>query len=226
VPGEIGYHYGPKPNKEIADLIRGDNLFLRMTRERKIATFLNAYPPAYFGSIKSRRRLYSAIPLAVTAAGISLMNESDLRSGRALSADFTAQGWRDRLGIPDIPIIAPHQAGVRMVELCFESDLAFFEYWPSDYPGHQQDMKGACEMLATLDAVLGGIMDAWDDRKGLVLLTSDHGNLEDLSTRRHTRNPVPCILLGAPEFRELFSSSLIDLTGVMLAIIRCIEVGI
>ncbi|MDO9170716.1 MAG: hypothetical protein Q7W29_02680, partial [bacterium] len=30
----------------------------------------------------------------------------------------------------------------------------------------------------------------------LVLLTSDHGNLEDLSTRSHTRNPVPLLAWG------------------------------
>jgi 2,3-bisphosphoglycerate-independent phosphoglycerate mutase len=226
VPAELGYHYGPKPNKEIADLIRDENLFSRMISAGKTSTFLNAYPPTYFGSIKSRRRLYSAIPLAVTSAGIRLLDESDLRNGKALSADFTAQGWRDRLGIQDIPVISAYQAGVRMVELCRETDLAFFEYWPSDYPGHQQDMEGACEMLATLDQALGGIIDAWDDREGLVLITSDHGNLEDLSTRRHTRNPVPCLVLGTAEFRELFLNSVKDLTGVMPAILRCIEVGI
>jgi len=29
-----------------------------------------------------------------------------------------------------------------------------------------------------------------------VLLTSDHGNLEDATTRRHTTNPVPLIVWG------------------------------
>jgi 2,3-bisphosphoglycerate-independent phosphoglycerate mutase len=29
-----------------------------------------------------------------------------------------------------------------------------------------------------------------------VLLTSDHGNLEDATTRRHTTNPVPLLVWG------------------------------
>ena len=29
-----------------------------------------------------------------------------------------------------------------------------------------------------------------------MLLTSDHGNIEDLSTRSHTRNPVPLMAWG------------------------------
>jgi len=41
-----------------------------------------------------------------------------------------------------------------------------------------------------------------DDPQYLVLLTSDHGNLEDVSTKRHTRNPVPLFAWGdgAQEF--------------------------
>ena len=29
-----------------------------------------------------------------------------------------------------------------------------------------------------------------------ILISSDHGNLEDLSTGGHTRNPVPLIVIG------------------------------
>jgi len=35
-----------------------------------------------------------------------------------------------------------------------------------------------------------------DLSKNLVILTSDHGNLEDLSVKTHTRNPVPTLLWG------------------------------
>ncbi|HWU38007.1 MAG TPA: hypothetical protein VN203_10210, partial [Candidatus Acidoferrum sp.] len=44
-----------------------------------------------------------------------------------------------------------------------------------------------------LEAVLSSI----DLSTHLVVLTSDHGNLEDLSTRRHTQNPVPALFWGA-----------------------------
>jgi bisphosphoglycerate-independent phosphoglycerate mutase (AlkP superfamily) len=54
----------------------------------------------------------------------------------------------------------------------------------------------------------------------LVLLTSDHGNLEDLSTRRHTNNPVPALLVGAQALRDSFAASLKDLADVTPAIIQ------
>ncbi|HEX6384619.1 MAG TPA: metalloenzyme, partial [Anaerolineae bacterium] len=47
-----------------------------------------------------------------------------------------------------------------------------------------------------LDAVIGGLLDAWNDEAGLLVITSDHGNIEEKIHRQHTRNPVPTILAG------------------------------
>jgi len=54
----------------------------------------------------------------------------------------------------------------------------------------------------------------------LLLITSDHGNLEDLSTHHHTLNPAPALLVGAPEMRRSFTQGLKDLTDVAPAILR------
>ncbi|MGD9094165.1 MAG: hypothetical protein PVF74_15055, partial [Anaerolineales bacterium] len=174
VPARLGYHYGPKPNEPVADILREGNVFCSLKSAGKSAALLNAYPPGYFEAINSGRRLYSAIPLAVTGAGIDLMTEIDLRGGRALSADFTAQGWRQHLGIEDVPILSAYQAGEKLANLCRDYDFAFFEYWISDYAGHRQDMETACNVLDTFDQVLGGLLASWDDDRGLILITSDH----------------------------------------------------
>ena len=54
----------------------------------------------------------------------------------------------------------------------------------------------AATHLEMIDAVLGGLLDTWDDQNGLFILTSDHGNIEDLGTRGHTRAPVPLLAWG------------------------------
>ena len=106
VPAEIGYHYGPKPNPAVAAYLRSsngthsDNLFQSLQDAGKRSALLNAYPETYFAAIASGRRLYSAIPLAVVSAGLALKTADDLNAGRALSADFTGQGWRERLNLP------------------------------------------------------------------------------------------------------------------------------
>ena len=223
IPGVLGYHYGPKPNQAVAEYLRNGNLFSMLMEKGYRSALLNAYPPGYFSAIQSGRRLYSSIPLAVTSAGIPLMTDEDLRAGRALSADFTGQGWRERFGMDEALLMTPEEAGTRLAELALRYDFSLFEYWLSDYAGHKQDLQGACGLLETFDRILGGLLAAWDDGKGLILITSDHGNLEDLSTRKHTENPVPCLLIGKPAHRLAFASQLHDLTGITPAIIRFLD---
>lgn len=220
VPAALGYHYGPKPNPPVQEFLRNGNLFYHLLQAGRSVGSLNAYPPGYFEAIDSGRRMYSAIPLALASAGVPLKTADDLFAGQALSADFTGQGWRSRLGIPETPVLAPKLAGQHLARLAQDYDLSFFEYWPSDFAGHRQDMAQACALLETFDAVFGGLLKSWDDNNGLLLITSDHGNLEDLSTRRHTLNPIPALLVGAPEVRQAFARDLVDLTGVTPAILK------
>ncbi len=220
VPATLGYHYGPKPDPPIAACLRNGNLFRTLCEAGRQAVFLNAYPPRYFEAISAGRRLFSAIPLAVSAAGLPLKTSADLQAGQALSADFTGQGWRDHLGFSTAPVLEPTQAGERLASLGLAHDFAFFEYWLSDYVGHKQRFTDALRLLEEFDAVLGGLLRAWDDRRGLIFITSDHGNLEDLSTRRHTLNPVPGLLIGAREMRRDFTAGLRDLCGVTPAILK------
>ncbi len=224
VPAQIGEHYGPKPNPPIATFLQNGTLFSRVTEAGKSAALLNAYPPRYFHGVDSGKRLYSAIPLAVTSAGIPLLTKDDLYAGRALSADFTGEGWTGVLGFPDAPVLEPKAAGHRLAELAARYDFAFFEYWASDYAGHKQDMPWALKQLDILDGVLGGLLEAWDDTQGLILITSDHGNMEDLSTRRHTSARVPGLLIGSTRARASFASDLKDLSNISPAILRALSV--
>ncbi|HLO17115.1 MAG TPA: hypothetical protein VK206_19935 [Anaerolineales bacterium] len=216
IPSELGYHYGPKPNPEVAAYLKEATLFSRFVKEGKKAALLNAYPPRYFHGIDSGKRLYSSIPLSVINAGLPLFRHDDLFAGRALSADFTGEGWRTMLGFSDAPVLdAPH-AGQKLGTLAQEYDFALFEYWASDYAGHKQEMDNAIKLMETFDGILGGLTEGWDD--GLILVTSDHGNMEDLSTRRHTDANVPALVIGNKAAREKFTLDMKNLTDIAPAI--------
>jgi 2,3-bisphosphoglycerate-independent phosphoglycerate mutase len=208
VPRLVGGHWGPKPNAAIAGMIRAGTLFSRAAGAGLRAGLLNAYPQRYFAAIASGRRNYSAVPLAVTAAGLPLLTAADLAGGQALSADFTAEGWPEA----SAPRLSAPAAGHRLAGLAAGYDFAFFEYWISDYIGHRGDLAGARAAMESLDAVLGGLLEAWDDRAGLIVITSDHGNLEDLRHRHHTANAVPTIIVG--EARHDYAGGLRNLTGI------------
>lgn len=216
IPAELGYHYGPKPNPDVAAYLKEATLFSKFTKEGRKAALLNAYPPRYFHGIDSGKRLYSSIPLSVINAGLPLFRHDDLFAGRALSADFTGEGWRTMLGFTDSPVMEPPHAGRRLGALAREYDFSLFEYWASDYAGHKQQMEDAIRLMETFDGVLGGLIEIWEE--GLILVTSDHGNMEDLSTRKHTDADVPALVIGDKAARERFTRGMKDLTHIAPAI--------
>jgi 2,3-bisphosphoglycerate-independent phosphoglycerate mutase len=109
--------------------------------------------------------------------------------------------------------LEPEAAGRRLADLSRQYDFSFFEYWSTDYAGHKQDMKWAIKQLEMIDQVLRGLLEELD-KKDLLLLTSDHGNMEDLSVRRHTSNPVPLLLVGPKDVRRRFGSEVVDIAGI------------
>lgn len=213
IPAELGYHYGPKPNPEVAQYLNGQTIFSQTVHAGKKATLLNAYPPRYFDGIDSGKRLYSSIPLAVTNANLPLFTDQDYFAGNALAADFTGEGWHSFLSITDAPLFESEAAGEELARLAKRYDLSFFEYWASDYAGHKQDMPWAVKQLETFDGVLKGLVANWDMANDLILLTSDHGNMENLGTRKHTAAQVPLLLFGDKTIRDAFAN-VSDLTGI------------
>ncbi|HUN24525.1 MAG TPA: hypothetical protein PK299_15455 [Anaerolineales bacterium] len=212
IPQQLGYHWGPKPNAEIVHILQSDNLFMRLTRAGQTVRMANAYPQAYFDNIARGRRNYSAIPLALTAAGVPLPTTADLLAGTAFSADFTGQAWRAELGVPDAPLLTPQVAGVQLAKSAQQGGLLFFECWLTDYLGHRGTLSEAVQFLQVLDGVVAGLLEAWDDAHGLLVITADHGNLEDLSHKHHTENAVPTLLLG--KHHAQFAQTVHDLADI------------
>lgn len=223
VPHLVGGHYGPKPNQAVADVIEAGTLFHQVVAAGGTAALITPYPPRYFEAIESGRRLFSAVPLAATSAGLTLMTEADLRAGRAISPDFTGQGWRDHLGYDDTPLLSPPASGQQIAAVARRYTFSFFEHWPSDQRGHRGTLAEARAHLELIDAVLGGLFAAWP-ADGLLIITSDHGNIEAKDRRQHTRNPVPTIIVG-PGHAEL-ASQVHDLTDIAPIVRTYLGIGV
>ncbi len=212
VPQLVGEHYGPKPNPAVAGALAEGTLFAEVVGAGGRAALLTPYPERYFEGVASGRRLLSAVPLAAHNAGLPLHTADDLRNGDAVSPDFTNQGWREHLGYDDMPLLSLQGAGRRIAVLARRYQFSFFEHWPSDRHGHRGTLAEARAHLERIDAVLGGLFAAWDDDAGLLIITSDHGNIEAKDRRQHMANPVPTILLG-PNHAEL-AAQIADLTDI------------
>ncbi len=210
VPQMIGEHYGPKPNAPIRELIAQDNFFKQVVAHGKTGALLEAYPPRFHQVINSGKRLRSSYQQAVHEAGLPLLGEDSIYDGTGLAVDWVGEGWRKELGYSDTPVYTPHEAGRRMVELSRQYDFAFFSHWLTDLVGHRGPLEDGVALLELFDGVMAGALEAWDDDEGLMIITSDHGNLEDISHRNHTENDVPTLVIGREKTR--FDHSFSDLT--------------
>ena len=103
-------------------------------------------------------------------------------------------------------------------------DSIILNYANSDMVGHTGSMEAAIKALEAVDDGVGKVVDAMKKNGGVLLITADHGNSEqmiDYTTGEphtaHTTNPVPLILVGM-ENAKLKSGKLADLAPTMLDI--------
>ena len=212
VPRLTGKHWGPKPDVDIQRIVRSDNLLLPLANSGHSLKLANAYPPKFFDAINSGMRSYSALQLAFVTAGIALYTGDDLRDGRAYSADFTTGVFHTVPKVSVAPSYSLRECGRMLARKAQRHSLVLFDHWLSDLIGHRGTMDEAARLLERFDEVMGGIMDEWDMDDGLALVTSDHGNIEDMSSRHHTLNLVPTLLIGNSHAR--LSDGINDLTNL------------
>ena len=207
VPVLVGRHYGPKPDKQTREIIAEHSYFRRLMARGKTARLLTAYPPRLLADFERGKTLRSSIQQAAFQSGQPHLTLEDVRQRRALTAEWTTDGWRRHLRFGDLPDYPPREAGRLLARLARQYDFAFHSHWLTDRIGHRGTIGDGVAILERFDAVLAGVLDEWDDGSGLVVITSDHGNMEDLSTRRHTLNPAPTLIIGrrAPEFADGYS---------------------
>ena len=72
-----------------------------------------------------------------------------------------------------------------------------------DMVGHTGNMKAAITAVEAVDQCLGIVLEAVQSMKGELLVTADHGNIEQMKDHQsgqshtaHTSNPVPLVYCG------------------------------
>lgn len=215
IPEIIGEHYGPKPDAKTRDLIAEDNFFKQVVAHGQTAALLEAYPPRWHKAINSGKRLRSSYQQAAHEAGLPIFEENAVYAGEALAADWTGEAWRSQLGYTDTPVYSRHEAGVKLVEIARKYHFSFFSHWFTDVVGHRGTLEEGIALVELFDGVMAGVMDAWDDEEGLVIVTSDHGNMEDIGNRKHTENDVPTVIIGREKDRFASLKTLADLAPLM-----------
>ena len=141
-----------------------------------------------------------------------------MSAGRSLFQEFTGRDLRAR-GF-DAPIYTPMAAGEILGRNIAAYDFLLYEYFRTDTVGHLGDRTAAEVELRHYDAFLAAALEHSPD-DALVILCSDHGNLEDSTVKTHTRNPVPLLAWGPGA--EAFVAQVTRLDEVTPAIVSLLE---
>jgi 2,3-bisphosphoglycerate-independent phosphoglycerate mutase len=211
----IGKHFGPYPYSTLIPVIKEKNIFSHFIAVGKKAFFANAYPRVFFEYIKSGKSRLSVTSLSAKLSGLRLNNASDVRRGRALTAEITNERWNKKLGYT-LPVIKPKSAARRLIRLAMKNDFTLYEYFLTDHLGHGRYDGDLQITLQMLDEFLLTVLQEIESSVITVVICSDHGNLEDLSVKTHTYNPT--VFITAGKHAEGVSGKVKDLTNIKGAI--------
>jgi 2,3-bisphosphoglycerate-independent phosphoglycerate mutase len=106
-------------------------------------------------------------------------------------------------------------------------DLIVVNYANGDMVGHTGNIDAAIEAVEAVDACMGRLADAVTAAGGVLLITADHGNAEQMTDpgtgqahTAHTLNRVPAILVNAPSWATaLENGRLSDVAPTLLALL-------
>jgi hypothetical protein len=219
-PATLGYHKQGFPNAAMREIIREHSVFLRLKRLGVGPNaFANAYSPRFFAE---RPRWVAATTVAVEAAELPFRTLEDLKAGRAVYHDFTNR-FLVELGA-DVPTRTPEEAAEILARIALENRFTLFEHFIADRAGHEQNLDTALVVLRELAQFVRAVLARVELSRTTVILTSDHGNVEDLSKRNHTLNQVPTLAWGRGGARVASRvRSLADITPALVELLTSAE---
>ena len=105
-------------------------------------------------------------------------------------------------------------------------DSIILNYANPDMVGHTGNLEAAIKAIEAIDECVQKVVDAVNKQNGIILMTADHGNAEQMIDYKtgephtaHTTNPVPLVLIGL-EGVKLKEGKLADLSPTMLELLE------
>jgi 2,3-bisphosphoglycerate-independent phosphoglycerate mutase len=206
-------HRNGYPDRSLRRVILENNLLSRLAARGAAARYLNAYP-AHEELFTARhvriepdgrlwfsrefpdhfRRMISVTSCMLLASGQVPFGAMDIQAGTALYQDYSNRQLIER-GLP-LPEFSPEQAAEVIRGVSRRFDFILYEYFQTDLYAHRKSLAECVSLIRGLDALVGTLLSLLDPEADTLVLTSDHGNLEDYPLHGHSRNPVPLIAWG------------------------------
>ncbi|MDX1959427.1 MAG: metalloenzyme [Leptospiraceae bacterium] len=221
-PQILGRHVSGYPSFTLKKIINEFSMLKILEQNGKKVSFLNCYSENYIEHLKNNPKHASASSLVQLASSTPFKTFQDLKENKGIYMDITHEvlnEYAEKFQLQDEELLRirdPFEVGKLLTSIAGEYDLVLYEYFLTDKVGHAMDWNWAKKVIGTVERFLEGVISAIDPNKTQLILSSDHGNLEDLSTKVHTKNPVPVYLYG--KHTEIFTPKIKALCDIVPAI--------
>ena len=210
----MGRHVAGFPGPSLQKIIRENNIYDKLAANGFSSTFANAYYVTDVREVETRK-IQSVTTVSALKAFGCVRDKAMMEQGKAVYQDLTRESLRSR-GY-DGPLQTPVQSAQALVAIAREYDFTLFEYFQTDRVGHKGTWEEMLGVLRLFDAFLAEVLAFTREEGTLLVLTSDHGNIERFGSRSHSQNPVPFVSLGqGSEYLKKKVLSLTDVTPVLL----------
>ncbi|MBR0056848.1 MAG: hypothetical protein IJP66_05915 [Kiritimatiellae bacterium] len=211
----MGRHVTGFPGPTLRAFVEESNVFTLLKAAGRRSRFADAYLADSPDELRARR-FRSVTTTAALTVPETISLRADLLRNQALLHDITRESLSSK-GY-DGPLVTPKEAAEHLVQLALGYDYTLFEYFLTDQVGHSGSFDAACGILRTLDAFLGEVFPLAEAMGVSTALSSDHGNIEAISVKTHTLNPVPLIATGPGA--DALRASCASIADVNAAILR------
>lgn len=220
----LGRHLSGQPTKTLVDIINENNIFKELIKRGFSVTYANVYRDSYLKEMRnpsSRKNRPSVTSVMGMSVNMEFRTVEDYKNCDGVYHDITGQLLAE--GGFGVDPITPEEAARRLYRISRSYDFTLYEHFMTDIIGHKGNMELSVRAIELVDSFLGELVKLADMEKELIIITSDHGNIEDVKLKTHTMNKVPAIFIGKlPEKPELRLESLLD---IMPAVIGIMEGG-
>jgi 2,3-bisphosphoglycerate-independent phosphoglycerate mutase len=101
------------------------------------------------------------------------------------------------LDVPPLPRHTPQSAAAVLVKLSVDHDFVFYKYQLADLVSHSGRVELARETFAAIEQFIAAVLDETDPNDTTVVITSDHGHLEQVGfSHGHPKSKVPTWWFG------------------------------
>lgn len=196
-PAAVNRHLSGQPTASLREIIYRVNMFSELKNMGFKVASANVYRDEYLIKMldmTDRRSRPSVTSVMGMAAGIKFKTVADFIDDKGIYHDMTGEVLKES-GY-SVNTISPEKAAQNLYKLSRDNDFTLFEHFITDIAGHIANMNDAVCVIERLDSFLAELTRLMNFEEDVLIITSDHGNIEDVTVQTHTMNKVPVIILG------------------------------